>query len=393
MNEAKRKTILGIVLILIVGSIWYLGSLKATQNSGNSETIDLYPSTSTSQVAATSSLSSSTDNQRILKPVIKDLPRAKEISNPSGFINTDPFHLSDFVGKKVILLDFWTYSCINCIRTLPYLKAWYDKYKDEGFLIVGIHTPEFEFEKDLKNVSAATEKYGIKYPIVLDNNYGTWSAYQNLYWPSEYLIDINGYIVHHSFGEGGYAETETEIQKALKERAEEMGISADISSGIEKPTSTIQVVPEGVQSPETYFGSGRNNFLGNGTAGVSGIQNLSLPQTININTLYLAGSWNFNDQFAENLKSGAKIIYHYSAKNLYFVAGSKNGVKIKILRDGKPLGDARGGDVVSENGADVLTIKEHKLYRLIEDSKNYGDHTIEIDVEDPGLEAFTFTFG
>ena len=138
---------------------------------------------------------------------------AIEIADPTGFVNaSSDFKLANLVGKNVILLDFWTYSCINCIRTIPYLNAWYDRYHDQGLEIVGIHTPEFAFESNISNVEAATQKYGIEYPVVLDSNYGTWDAYGNLYWPHEYLIDMAGYIVHDQIGEGNYGETETEIQ-------------------------------------------------------------------------------------------------------------------------------------------------------------------------------------
>ena len=151
-------------------------------------------------------------------------PPAIEIADPTGFINaSSSFRLANLIGKDVILLDFWTYSCINCIRTIPYLNAWYQRYHDQGLEIVGIHTPEFDFEKDISNVQAAIMKFGIQYPVVLDSNYGTWTAYGNLYWPHEYLIDMAGYIVHDQIGEGNYSETEQEIQKLLAERSAILG--------------------------------------------------------------------------------------------------------------------------------------------------------------------------
>jgi len=153
---------------------------------------------------------------------------AKEIVLPSGFINTQPFNLADHIGKEVILLDMWTYSCINCQRTLPYVNTWSEKYKDQGLLVVGIHTPEFEFEKDIENVKDAVEKFGIKYPVVLDNDYGTWRAYSNRYWPRKYLIDIDGFIVYDHKGEGRYDETERKIQELLEERSGALRLSADV---------------------------------------------------------------------------------------------------------------------------------------------------------------------
>ena len=141
--------------------------------------------------------------------------KAKEISSPDGFINTAPITISELIGEKVILIDFWTYSCINCQRTLPYLNAWYEKYKDSGLAIVGIHTPEFGFEKEYDNVLAAAKKFGVTYPVVLDNDYATWRAYSNRYWPRKYLIDIDGYIVYDHSGEGAYDQTERKIQELL----------------------------------------------------------------------------------------------------------------------------------------------------------------------------------
>ena len=197
----SRATVLGILLVVIVGSIVYLESIKVKRVESN-EAVTIIP--------------------KISSPA-QDKPQryqlAKEITTPDGFINTDgkPITINSLIGKKVILVDFWTYSCINCQRTTPYLNTWYEKYKEKGFVIIGVHTPEFEFEKDYNNVKAAVEKAGIKFPIVLDNDYSTWAAYQNRYWPRRYLIDIDGYIVYDHIGEGAYEETEEKIKQALAE--------------------------------------------------------------------------------------------------------------------------------------------------------------------------------
>lgn len=164
---------------------------------------------------------------------------AKEFVSPTGFINTDSFTLSSLIGKKVILLDFWTYSCINCQRTIPYLNAWYAKYKDKGLVIVGVHTPEFNFEKDINNVRAAVQKFGIQYPVVLDSNMGTWNAYQSQYWPNEYLIDLQGNIIDNHAGEGDYDVTERAIQKAL-----------NITGPLTTPSGVVSVDFDQIQSPE-----------------------------------------------------------------------------------------------------------------------------------------------
>ena len=186
MNDIKRSIILVVVLVVIGGTIWFLESKKPLELSGPAANVLNSP------ILSSGTASSSESRGGILTEKAKEFPKAKEIVDPTGFINTPPFKLSDIVGKKVILIDFWTYSCINCIRTLPYLKAWYQKYKDYGLEIVGVHTPEFDFEKDYGNVSQAVKKDGISYPVVLDSNYGTWNAYNNQYWPNEYLIDRIG---------------------------------------------------------------------------------------------------------------------------------------------------------------------------------------------------------
>jgi len=392
-----KKKIISLIAVLAVagGSIWYLESLKAAPPSGSAgstQTIG-FAATSSGQtatssgspVAAQSALSAIAAKDR----AAGDQP-AIEIADPTGFVNaTSGFKLSDFVGKKVVLLDFWTYSCINCIRTLPYLTSWYQKYKDQGLVIVGIHTPEFDFEKNIDNVQAAAKQYGITYPIVLDSNYGTWNAYGNLYWPHEYLIDIAGYIVHDHVGEGSYDETEGIIQQLLAQRAMALGAStSSIASG------TVNVAPSdlnGIGSPETYFGSGRNEFLANGRMLTDGVQMLAIPQTIALNHLYLGGTWNFIDQYATNQSAGAKIDYKYDSANVYFVAsGAPQGTVIDVMQDGKPISAADAGSDV-RNGK--LTVTGSRLYNIVRNADGSGEHTLELIIESPGLQAFTFTFG
>ena len=311
--------------------------------------------------------------------------KAKEILNPSGFINTSEFKLADLVGKKVILIDFWTYSCINCQRTLPYINSWYDKYRESGLEIVGVHAPEFAFEKKPENVQDAVERFGIKFPVVLDNDFATWQSYNNHHWPHKYLIDIDGFIVYDHIGEGKYEETEKEIQKALEERkqvlGEEMEISHDfVAVEAEKPSFK--------QSPEIYFGSRRNKNLGNVKAGRSGQQELSLPEKIVPNKVYLEGKWNFTGEYAENISETAKIVMHYQGKNIFMVASAENEVEIEVLLDGKSPGEFSGANI--ENGKGI--VKDERLYKLIEGEKS-EEQTIEILINNPGLKMYTFTFG
>jgi thiol-disulfide isomerase/thioredoxin len=321
----------------------------------------------------------------------KQYTRAQELVSPSGFLNlpagVSSLRLAELVGKKVILVDFWTYSCINCQRTTPYLNAWYEKYKDQGLEIVGIHTPEFMFEKSRENVADAIARMGIAYPVVQDNDYGTWFAYGNRYWPRKYLVDIDGFVVYDHIGEGGYEETERQIQRALAERAEVLRIDQPIGTG------TVQIntnAPSGgVASPETYFGALRNGTLANGKRGVSGEQTFTAPQTAQPNVLYLDGTWNVTGEYAEAKTANAKVVFRYRAKNAYFVASASAGVKVTVLRDGVPApANIAGVDVQSGS----VTVQADRLYHLISEPAP-SEHTLELIIESPGLRAFTFTFG
>lgn len=322
----------------------------------------------------------------------KNLPRYREIADPSGYVNADNIKIGDLIGKKVIIVDFMTYSCINCIRTFPYLNAWYDKYHDQGLEIIGIHTPEFSFEKNIDNVRKAMQGFGIKFPVVLDNNYGTWNAYDNSYWPRKYIIDIDGYIVFDHIGEGGYEETEAKIQELLAQKmARDNQPSTAVPSGIVKVTSTV---PLNVGSPETYFGAARNEYLVNGNSNQTGEQKLIFPGSINLNELNLVGVWNFENEFAQTSAAQDKIVYRYNAKNVYFVASSAVPNKVEVLLDGAPLTkDVAGSDIIFENGKSYLLIHDDRLYNIVSDKYGAGEHTLQFIIDLPGLKAFTFTFG
>lgn len=325
-----------------------------------------------------------------IKEKSKKFILAPEISTPDGFINTngEPVSLAQYKGKKVVLLDIWTYSCINCQRTIPYLNEWYKKYEDEGLVIIGLHTPEFAFERVQKNVEDAVKKFNIKYPVVLDNDFSTWQALHNQYWPRKYLIDIDGFIVYDHAGEGAYSQTEEEIQKALAERASIMG-DVKVSSGIVVPAGVVPVNSSKVKSYETYFGSSRNEYLTNGEANKSGEQKLEIPSEILLNNLYLSGTWDFTPEYATTQDNGAKIIYKYNAKDLYFVASSEAGANLKIILDGEVVTAGKGEDVKDDG---TVFVKENRLYKIIQ-GLDYGEHTLEIEIENGTLNAYTFTFG
>ena len=246
-----------------LSSIYCQGILSSTMPNSSDQTVG-----TTSQ------------NFLTLAEKAKIYQKAPELVSPDGYINTDgqPISLSQYIGKDVVLVDFWDYSCINCQRTIPYLNAWYQKYKDQGLVIIGVHTPEFSFEHLQSNVAAAVNQFGIKYPVVLDNEYKTWNAYQNEYWPNEYLIDIDGYIVHNQAGEGNYDETEKAIQQALAERAARLGTNVIVATTtVAIPTTDLSAI----QSSETYFGSNRNEYLGNGTPANKVFKILLFPIILN----------------------------------------------------------------------------------------------------------------
>jgi thiol-disulfide isomerase/thioredoxin len=403
MNALTRYSILAVVVVAIGGTIFYLQSQNARPTSGVAVGNDYAVATAATSTSgeASSTVSTALPATAASLPTTIDgvphspnyavdktkYPQAKELVNPDGYINTGgkPITIGSLIGKKVILVDFWTYSCINCQRTIPYLEGWYQKYGNDGFVVIGVHTPEFAFEKILANVQAAVTKFGITYPVALDSNYYTWDAYGNNYWPEEYLIDIDGLVREHNIGEGNYVETEQNIQELLKERNEALGLNTPIPTGTLNITQSIDT-----SSPETYFDWSRNQYLGNGTQQKSGVQTFTEPSgNPPLNTLDLGGTWNIGDESAVNTTDGAEIEYTYDAKDVYFVASASPGVTITVLRDGKPLGAEAGTDV---NAQSEVNIGAPRLYDLISESSQ-SQHTMTIMVHGTGLNAFTFTFG
>ena len=393
----KNNQIIGLLIasVAIVGAIIYLDQGKVRPAGSDSlavpvsvslpeSTDDKMMDSGTSSMSKSETSSASMTSDRIAQKE-KQFDRAKEIADPSGFVNTndEPITLSQYVGKKVILLDIMTYSCINCIRTFPYLVDWYKKYEDKGLIIIGIHTPEFDFEKNIDNVKAAMKKYGIEFPVVLDNNYGTWNAYNNRYWPMKYLIDIDGFIRYTHIGEGGYDETEQQIQDLLKERADVLGLSSATKDSIDMPVSAnvMNTPDQNVygQSPETYLGSDRNEFFGNGTAGLpSDRASYIVPKNLSEDHFYLDGTWTITRDHAKNLAVPARIVYPFASKHVYIVASADNPVTLDIKIDSKAM--------------IPVTIYESRLYEVYS-GDSFGMHTIELSPETNGLKVFTFTFG
>lgn len=322
---------------------------------------------------------------------------APEFKAVSGYINTSPITLKDLKGK-VVLVDFWTYSCINCIRTLPYLVDWNSKYADKGLVIVGIHTPEFEFEKNTDNVKAAVQKFGIKYPVFQDNDKGTWNAYENRYWPRKYIIDSEGYIRYDHIGEGGYAETEKVVQILLAERAALQGAQTlDFnSSALSNPANIQSVDFNKVNSPELYFGYQFARDVLGSPEGFKPDQvvNYSIPSSdLKANVIYLQGEWKNNPDNLELVGDSGKIALAYSAKSVNIVAGGSG--QAKVSEDGiesvsaDSTNSTRGSDLDSEG---ELSIDGQRLYNIAS-HPDYGNHYIVLDVMGKGFQAYTFTFG
>ena len=338
--------------------------------------------------------------------------KAPEFAQISGYINTPamPLTLSALKGK-VVLVDFWTYSCINCIRTIPHLNDWNRKYADNGLVIVGVHSPEFEFEKNYDNVKAAVQRLGITYPVVLDSNHGTWNAYGNQYWPRDYLIDSQGYIRDNHIGEGGYDQTEKTIQLLLAERAAHMGMK-EISFTTK---STAEIKPRSMQfvdlnqptTPEIYLGYDKarapignpEGFKPDQTISYSIPPNTSFKPSI----VYLQGNWKNNPDNMELQSDSGRIALIYYAKSVNVVAGGKgegtvyNDNESGAGRHGKAtvsstanvLNDSLGLDL-SQNGS--FQIDGQRLYNLVMHN-DYNVHSIVIDVKGKGFQLYTFTFG
>ncbi|MDE1824888.1 MAG: redoxin family protein [Candidatus Micrarchaeota archaeon] len=327
-------------------------------------------------------------NPEVRNVSLSNLPNggpAPNIQGISHWINSQPLNISSLKGK-VVLVDFWTYSCINCIRTIPYLNAWYAKYHSEGLVIIGVHTPEFAFEHNYTNVANAVKKFGILYPVAMDNNYSTWLAYQNNAWPADYLIDKNGDVRYAQIGEGNYNQTEKVIQELLE------NAGYNVSAGKINVTSTTNF--SGIRSPETYFGyfTSLEHQTPNGNtqkATLNGTTNYILPNSILVNTAYLSGEW-YSTPDSIVAVNNSKIIFVYDAKNVDLVAAGNSS--ISIFLNGTDLPQSYyGADDRLVNGTATVTINASRLYNVIA-GPSYGIHEIEIDAK-PGFRMYTFTFG
>ncbi len=328
-------------------------------------------------VAASTCTSAQTDLQR--------LHRA------TGWLNSPPLTEADLRGK-VVLVDFWTYTCINWLRTAPYVRAWAEKYKDQGLVVIGVHTPEFELEEEAPNVRVAVQTLGVTYPVAIDNDYGVWRAFRNQAWPAVYLIDADGRIRHRHLGEGEYESSEKLIRQLLAEAGRNV-----------PPGDLVSVAAAGAEaaadwttlkSPETYVGYARTtNFASPGGARPDTRRTYAAPDRLKLNHWALAGEWTMQKQALALDESGGRIVYRFHARDLHLVMGPAargTAVRFRVLIDGQPPGAAHGGDIDAQGHG---TVTEQRLYQLIRQPYPIAERVFEIEFLDPGVEAFAFTFG
>jgi len=358
----NKKITLLIVVLLVIGGIFYFERMKIRPQSIDGDV------------------------------EIKDskYPKAPELQFISGYLNTEEgLKIGDLKGQ-VVLIDFWTYTCINCIRTLPFLIEWDEKYRDKGLVIIGVHTPEFPFEKKYENVKEAVEKHGITYPVVQDNDYGTWNAYRNRFWPHKFLIDAEGFIRYDHIGEGKYEETERQIQELLSE------IGKDVSdmgvSRLEDRTPTLS------QTPELYagyeFALSRGQDVGNEKGLKPGeVVDYILPGRIKKNVIYLEGKWMSNENDLKAEEGGVSIVLDFTATAVNIVSDSLvDTLELEVFIDGKYVSEERAGDDVQFDGdrAFVL-VDEPRLYNVFR--WEYGNYELRLTTNSEEFKFNAFTFG
>jgi thiol-disulfide isomerase/thioredoxin len=315
----------------------------------------------------------------------------ERLRHATGWLNSPPLTEADLRGK-VVLVDFWTYTCINWLRTLPYVRAWAEKYRDQGLVVIGVHTPEFEFEKDAENVRRAVTAMGIEYPVATDNEYAIWSAFRNNAWPALYFIDVQGRVRYRHLGEGAYERVETTIQELLAEAghdAASRGLVAVDANGVEAEADWTSL-----SSPETYLGYERTaNFASRGIAPRDARRTYAAPKRLDRNRWALSGDWTMRRQAVVLHEAHGRIAYRFRARDLHLIMGPASkgaAVRFRVLIDGEAPGTAHGTDVDSQGYG---TVTEQRLYQLIRQPSPIDERHFEIEFLDAGVEAYAFTFG
>jgi hypothetical protein len=313
------------------------------------------------------------------------------LNGATGWLNSQPLTAAGLRGK-VVLAGFWTYTCINWLRQLPYLRAWDTKYSSHGLLVIGVHTPEFSFEHDVGNVRQTVQDMGITYPVAIDNDYAVWRAFRNHYWPALYFADAQGHIRHHYFGEGEYGQSEMIIQQLLAD-AGSAGAGTDLVSvearGLEAPADWASL-----RSPENYTGYGRTEMFASPGGAVPGVPHLyTIPGRLGLNQWALSGDWTIAEEAITLNPIDGHIACRFEARDLNLVMGPtapEAPVRCRVFIDGQPPGEAHGSDVDRDGH---LTIAQQRVYQLIRQPGPVTDRTFEITFADPGAQAYAFTFG
>jgi thiol-disulfide isomerase/thioredoxin len=325
---------------------------------------------------------------------VRRLPDEGDMPSLAGateWLNSPPLTKAGLRGK-VVLVDIWTYTCINWLRTLPYVRAWAEKYKDQGLVVIGVHSPEFSFEKNAENVRRAVKDMRIAYPVAIDSDHTVWRAFKNEYWPALYLIDAQGRVRHHQFGEGEYERTEAVIQQLLAE-AGATSVSRDL---VQVDGSGAEAAPDwgSLKSPENYVGYARTeNFASPGGALFDRPRSYTLPASLRLNQWALSGEWTARQEAVVLSKPNGRIAYRFHARDLHLVMGPAvrgSSVRFRVLIDGRPPGAVHGADTDEQGHG---TLSEQRLYQLIRQPQPIVDRVFEIEFLDAGAEAFAFTFG
>jgi thiol-disulfide isomerase/thioredoxin len=320
-------------------------------------------------------------------PIEGELP---SLAGATGWLNSAPLDAADLRGK-VVLVNFWTYTCINWLRQLPYIRAWAEKYSDQGLVVVGVHTPEFPFEHNPENVRRAVQEMRVSYPVAMDSDYALWRAFDNHYWPALYLADTQGRIRYHHFGEGEYQQAEMVIQQLLAEAgsATSHDLVSVVAPGLEAPADWASL-----RSPENYTGYDRTEgFASTGGAVLGKPHTYTAPAELRLNEWALSGDWTMEEGAVTLNEANGQITYRFHGRDLHLVTGPAvrgTSVRFRVLIDGQPPGEAHGDDVDDQGNG---TVAEQRLHQLIRQRGPIKDRTFEITFLDPEVQAYSFTFG
>ena len=339
-------------------------------------------------LAEDKSVAQQTTPAAVKLPIEGELP---SLGGATEWLNSPPLTAAGLRGK-VVLIDVWTYTCINWLRTLPYVRAWAEKYKNQGLVVIGVHSPEFPFEKNVDNVRRAAKEMRVDYPIAIDSDFAIWRALKNEYWPALYIVDAQGRVRHHQFGEGEYEQSERIIQQLLSETGTG-GVGHDLVS-VDARGAEVAADWSSLKSPENYVGYERTeNFASRGGAVLDKPNVYAVPARLKLNNWALSGDWTVEKRATVLNKANGRIAYRFHARDLHLVMGPAvrgTPVRFRVLIDGQPPGAAHGIDVDEQGNG---TVTEQRLYQLIRQQKPIADRQFEIEFLDSGVEAFAFTFG